>query len=223
MLNQREYIIAILKFLKEAVEDKILTGRNRALKGVVVYTKPAPLSQGGYVSLYAMRQLDDGSGNGGIVIMTTEWEIEDYLKGDRRSLTDLYQVNGQDISIKIEDYYSTGTRGRGLDISTIGRSGMNILPLVATIVDELEETFAVFISRLQEELPGVDPIDFMNSSVTFPDDIVAELDGYVKVGNTFQSPSGIYLTLKGVTESGEPITAIGISNDLKRATKNDLM
>ena len=69
---------------------------------------------------------------------------------------------------------------------------MNILPLVATIVDELEETFAVFISRLQEELPGVDPIDFMNSSVTFPDDIVAELDGYVKVGNTFQSPSGIY-------------------------------
>lgn len=223
MLNQREFIIAILKFLKEAVEDKILTGRNRALKGVVVYTKPTPLSHGGYVSMYAIRQLDDGSGNGGIMVMTTEGEIEDSLRGDRRSLVDLYQVSGKEIFTKIEDYYSNGTRGRGLDFNTLGRSGSNILPLVGTIVDELEETFSVFLNRLAEELPDVDAIDFMNSSVILPPDVVTELDGYKKVGNTFQSPSGIYLKLRGFADNGEALTAIGLSNDLKRATKNDLM
>lgn len=223
MLNQREFIIAILKFLKEAVEDKILTGRNRALKGVVVYTKPTPLAHGGYVSMYAIRQLDDGSGNGGIMVMTTEGEIEDSLRGDRRSLVDLYQVSGKEIFTKIEDYYSNGTRGRGLDFNTLGRSGSNILPLVGTIVDELEETFSIFLNKLAEELPDVDAIDFMNSSVILPPDVVTELDGYKKVGNTFQSPSGIYLKLRGFADNGEALTAIGLSNDLKRATKNDLM
>lgn len=173
--------------------------------------------------MYAIRQLDDGSGNGGIMVMTTEGEIEDSLRGDRRSLVDLYQVSGKEIFTKIEDYYSNGTRGRGLDFNTLGRSGSNILPLVGTIVDELEETFSIFLNRLAEELPDVDAIDFMNSSVILPPDVVTELDGYKKVGNTFQSPSGIYLKLRGFADNGEALTAIGLSNDLKRATKNDLM
>lgn len=226
MTNEREYIIAVLKALGSkvtttAIKHKDDTGR--PIGSVVFYTEPAPLQNGQYVSLFAYRFAHEGSGNGGIIRMSSPSEIEQYLKGDRQSLTDLYMMTPQMLEGTIEDYYNAGTRGANLDYNRIGRGGSNILPQIALQVDEIIDTLYKFRKDFEDEYPDINFIDYMKSSAVLSADYINLLGDCVKVGNTLQGEAGIGVKVAGEAEDGEILFTLCLSNDLLRATKNDLV
>ena len=226
MTNEREYIIAVLKVLGSKVTSTSIKHKDdlgRPVGSVVYYTEPAPLKNGQYISLFAYRFAHEGSGNGGIVRMSSPNEIEQYLKGDRQSLTDLYLVTPQMLEASIEDYYNAGTRGANLDYNRIGRAGANILPQIALQVDEIIDTLYKFKKDFEDEIDDIDFVDYMKSSAVLSADYVTMLGGCVKVGSTLQGPAGIGAKVHGETDDGEIIFTLCLSNDLLRATKNDLV
>ena len=223
MLDNREYMVAVLKSLREEVEIKMTQTTNKMVQNVVVYTEPTPLETGGYVTVYAYRNIDNGSGNGGILRLGSKDEIEARLKGDRRSNTELYIVNGEALADEIDDNYNTNVGSTKIDTSVHGRNGGNLMPTIATLVEELEDAFIKFVGMIREEFPNISILDYMYSSATFSEDLIDSLGGYIKVGRTFQAPCGIYLKVENEYEDGNITTSIGLSNDLKRATKNDLV
>lgn len=226
MTNEREFIIAILKVLRLKVSEtssKHRDNEGRPVGSIVFYTQPAPLATGEYVSLFAYRFAHEGSGNGGIIKMSSPNEIETYLKGDRQSLTDLYLVEPKMLESLIEDYYSVGARGAGLDYNRLGRGGENILPQVAIVVDDLIDTLLKFEKDFEEEVDDIDFVEYMNSSAVLSEDYSIMLGGCVKVGNTLQGEAGIGAKVVGRSPDGDLLFSLTLSNDLLRATKNDLV
>lgn len=223
MLDDREYMVAVLKSLKDEVETRMLETTNRMVQNVVVYTEPTPIAQGGYVTVYAYRNLENGSGNGGILRLGSKDEIENRLRGDRRTYTELYMVNGEALADEIDDNYNTNVGSSRIDSSVHGRNGGNLMPTIGVLVEELEDAFVKFVGMLREQFPGISILDYMYSSATFGEDLVNSLGGYIKVGRTFQAPCGIFLKVENEYEDGNITTTIGLANDLKRATKNDLV
>ena len=223
MLDDREYMVAVLKTLKDEVENKLLQTTNKMVQNIVVYTEPTPVAQGGYVTVYAYRNVDNGSGNGGIIRLKSKDEIENRLRGDRRNYTELYVVDGERLQDEIDDNYNTNVGSSKIDTSVHGRNGGNLMPTIAVFVEELEDAFVKFIAMIREIYPNISIIDYMYSSATFSQDVIDSLGGYIKVGKTFQAPCGIYLKPENEYDDGSVTTSIGLSNDLKRATKNDLV
>lgn len=220
MLNEREFVIALYSALREEVNDLFASKSNRLTKSIIVYTEPVRLSSGEFVSCFAYREEDSGSGNGGVIRMRSADEIERRLESDRRNSTEVQMVRASDIAVRVDEYYANGT-GRSLPASNIGHKGANILTTVAQMIDDLEIEFEHFMDMLIDI--KIEPISYMKSSAVLSDDMLDMMDGYGKSNNAFYSPGGFTLRPIKVDENGKVHGVLGITGDVRKATKYDVI